>query len=123
VQLAKHLGAHVISTCSSHNVDFVRYLGRPFFLLLCSDLTLAVRVLLDIFGCCCIYLFVTLIAILTRCGLGADQIIDYKSTDFETELKGHEVDAVFDTIGGDTLNKVCAFSVVPPLRRPYLLVS
>lgn len=51
----------------------------------------------------CIY------GLLTHCYVGADQIIDYKSTDFETELKGHEVDAVFDTIGGDTLNKVRAF--------------
>jgi NADPH:quinone reductase-like Zn-dependent oxidoreductase len=32
-------------------------------------------------------------------GLGADQLIDYRSTDFAAELR--DVDVVFDTIGGD----------------------
>jgi len=35
--------------------------------------------------------------------LGADEIIDYKNQKFEEILKGY--DAVYDTIGGETLNK------------------
>ena len=36
-------------------------------------------------------------------GLGADQVIDYKSQNFEDLL--HDYDAVFDTIGGETYAK------------------
>ena len=36
-------------------------------------------------------------------GLGADQIIDYKSQNFEDLL--HDYDAVFDTVGGDTYRR------------------
>src|SRR5258708_9995069 len=54
IQLAKHLGARVISTTSTGNLDYVR-------------------------------------------GLGADQVIDYKPTDFTKVVNG--CDAVFDTVG------------------------
>ena len=36
-------------------------------------------------------------------GLGADQVIDYKATRFEAEAG--QVDAVFDTVGGETLER------------------
>jgi alcohol dehydrogenase len=36
-------------------------------------------------------------------GLGADQVIDYKSQNFEDLL--HNYDAVFDTVGGDTYRR------------------
>lgn len=42
--------------------------------------------------------------------LGADQVIDYHQQDFTQEL--HDLDAVFDTIGGETLTK--SFSVIKP---------
>lgn len=42
--------------------------------------------------------------------LGADQVIDYHTTDFSQEL--HDIDAVFDTIGGETLAK--SYSVIKP---------
>jgi NADPH:quinone reductase-like Zn-dependent oxidoreductase len=35
--------------------------------------------------------------------LGADQVIDYKTEDFEDIL--HDYDAVFDTVGGDTYKR------------------
>lgn len=37
--------------------------------------------------------------------LGADKIIDYKSQKFEDILEGHDYDAVFDTVGGDTYTR------------------
>jgi alcohol dehydrogenase len=42
--------------------------------------------------------------------LGADLVIDYRTSDFETVV--HDYDAVFDTLGGDTLNK--SFGVLKP---------
>src|SRR6266850_4561124 len=54
IQLAKHLGARVISTTSTANLGFVR-------------------------------------------DLGADEVIDYKTTDFTKVVKN--CDAVFDTVG------------------------
>ncbi|WP_125567177.1 NADP-dependent oxidoreductase [Companilactobacillus insicii] len=60
IQLLKHIGAHVVTTASSKNKEFLE-------------------------------------------DLGADEIIDYHDTDFSTVLSN--VDAVFDTIGGDTLEK------------------
>lgn len=36
-------------------------------------------------------------------GLGADDVIDYRAERFEEQVKG--VDAVFDTVGGDTLRR------------------
>lgn len=48
--------------------------------------------------------------------LGADEVIDYKSQDF-TEIL-HDYDAVFDTVGGDDLNKTLAV-----LKRGGIAVS
>jgi len=48
--------------------------------------------------------------------LGADEVIDYKKEMFEAKLKNF--DAVFDTIGGDTMEK--SFTV---LRKGGMLVS
>jgi len=36
-------------------------------------------------------------------GLGADEVVDYSSTRFEDQIRG--VDAVIDTVGGDTLER------------------
>lgn len=60
IQLAKHLGAHVATTSSAKNADFVR-------------------------------------------GLGADDVIDYRTQDFEKELSGY--DLVLDSLGGENLEK------------------
>lgn len=60
VQLAKHLGAKVITTVGAADRDFVA-------------------------------------------GLGADILIDYQTKAFEQEV--HDVDAVFDTVGGETTTK------------------
>lgn len=48
--------------------------------------------------------------------LGADQVIDYKNEDFEKLLK--DLDAVLDTVGGETTNK--SFSV---LKKGGVIVS
>ncbi|MDO2935002.1 NADP-dependent oxidoreductase [Paeniglutamicibacter sulfureus] len=60
IQLAKHLGAHVATTASAANADFVR-------------------------------------------SLGADEVIDYRSQDFEKGLSGY--DLVLDSLGGENLEK------------------
>jgi NADPH:quinone reductase-like Zn-dependent oxidoreductase len=60
IQLAKQLGAHVATTVSTNNKQFVQ-------------------------------------------GLGADDVIDYKTENFEDML--HDYDAVFDTVGGDTYKR------------------
>lgn len=60
IQLAKHLGAHVATTASAANVDWVRKLG-------------------------------------------ADEVIDYRTADFEQELR--DVDVVLDSLGGENLAK------------------
>jgi NADPH:quinone reductase-like Zn-dependent oxidoreductase len=60
IQLAKHLGAHVATTASGANADFVRELG-------------------------------------------ADEVIDYRTQDFETALSGYDV--VLDSVGGENLEK------------------
>jgi NADPH:quinone reductase-like Zn-dependent oxidoreductase len=60
VQLARWAGAHVITTASARNRDFLRELG-------------------------------------------ADEFIDYTTTRFEDVV--HDVDLVFDTVGGDTLQR------------------
>jgi len=70
MQLARHLGARVISTASAANHDYVR-------------------------------------------GLGADQLIDYRTQDF-TKLVGG-CDAVFDTVGGDVTER--SFAVLRPGGR------
>jgi alcohol dehydrogenase len=73
VQLAKHLGAHVTSTASTDDLDFVK-------------------------------------------SLGADEVIDYKTQKFEEIVK--DVDAVFDTAGGETAQKSLTV-----LRKGGILVS
>jgi NADPH:quinone reductase-like Zn-dependent oxidoreductase len=60
IQLAKHLGAHVATTASAANVDWVRKLG-------------------------------------------ADEVIDYRTADFEQELR--DVDVVLDSLGAENLAK------------------
>jgi NADPH:quinone reductase-like Zn-dependent oxidoreductase len=70
VQIAKHIGARVITTASANNHDYVRKLG-------------------------------------------ADQVIDYNKEDFTKVASG--VDAVFDTVGGDVVNR--SFAVLKPGGR------
>jgi alcohol dehydrogenase len=60
IQLAKHLSAHVTTTVSTNDKEFVQRLG-------------------------------------------ADQVIDYKTENFEDML--HDYDSVFDTVGGDTYKR------------------
>ena len=60
IGLAKHLGAHVFTTASAENHDYVRRLG-------------------------------------------ADEVIDYRKQDFTKVVKN--VDAVFDTVGGDVTTR------------------
>jgi NADPH:quinone reductase-like Zn-dependent oxidoreductase len=60
IQLARRARAHVITTASTRNFDFLLHLG-------------------------------------------ADEVIDYRSVRFEESV--HEVDVVFDTIGGETLKR------------------
>jgi NADPH:quinone reductase-like Zn-dependent oxidoreductase len=76
IQLAKHLGAKVITTASTGNVDYVR-------------------------------------------GLGADEVIDYKTTDFTKVVKN--CDAVFETVGGDTA--MHSFAVLKPGGRATFIAS
>ncbi len=76
IQLAKHLGARVITTASAANHA---YLGE----------------------------------------LGADQIIDYKATDFRKVVSN--VDAVFDTVGGDVAMQ--SFEVLKPGGRAAFIAS
>jgi len=73
VQFARWKGAHVISTASTNNVDFVR-------------------------------------------SLGAETVIDYTKKRVENEI--HDVDMVFDTVGGGALT-----SVWPALKRGGTLVT
>jgi len=70
VQVAKHIGARVITTASAVNHDYLRKLG-------------------------------------------ADQIIDYNKEDFTKVVSG--VDAVFETVGGDVVNR--SFAVLRPGGR------
>ncbi len=73
VQFARWKGAHVISTASTKNVDFVR-------------------------------------------SLGAETVIDYTKTRVENEI--HDVDLVYDTVGGEVLA-----TVWPTLKRGGTLVT
>jgi alcohol dehydrogenase len=61
IQLAKYLGAHVATTVSEKDKQFVK-------------------------------------------GLGADEIIDYKTQTFE-DLLSHDYEAVLDTVGGETYSR------------------
>lgn len=76
IQFAKHIGAKVITTTSTGNVDYVK-------------------------------------------SLGPDQVIDYKKDDF-TKL-GQTVDAVFETVGGETATK--SYSVLKPGGRAAFIAS
>ncbi len=76
IQLAKHIGARVITTCSTGNVDYVR-------------------------------------------SLGADQVIDYSTTDFTEVVK--DCDAVFETVGGDVATR--SFAVLKPGGRATFIAS
>src|SRR6202043_1762920 len=76
IQLAKHLGARVISTTSTANLGFVR-------------------------------------------DLGADEVIDYRTTDFTKVVKN--CDAVFDTVGGDVALR--SFAVLKPGGRAAFIAS
>ena len=73
IQLAKHLGAYVITTASSESTELVK-------------------------------------------GLGADEVIDYKTEDFRQKV--HSVDAVFDTVGGESNAK--AYEVI---KRGGIIVA
>ncbi|MCC6776239.1 MAG: NADP-dependent oxidoreductase [Hyphomicrobiales bacterium] len=76
VQLAKHIGAHVITTASAANHDYLRTLG-------------------------------------------ADEIVDYNSTDFTKTVTN--CDAVFDTVGGDVALR--SFAVLKPGGRAAFIAS
>ena len=76
VQVAKHIGARVITTASAANHDYLR-------------------------------------------SLGADQIIDYSKQDFTKVVSG--CDAVFDTVGGDVVNR--SFAVLRPGGRAAFIGS
>jgi len=76
IQLAKHIGARVITTASAPNHAYVRTLG-------------------------------------------ADEIIDYNAQDFSKVLSG--LDAVFDTVGGDTAAR--SFAVLKPGGRAAFIAS
>ena len=76
IQIAKHIGARVITTTSTANVDYVR-------------------------------------------GLGADQVIDYTKEDFSKIVSN--VDAVFETVGGDVAQK--SFAVVKSGGRAAFIAS
>jgi len=51
--------------------------------------------------------------------LGADEAIDYKASRFEKDIR--DVDVVFDTVGGDTLER--SWSVVKPGGRVITIAS
>src|SRR3954454_21061008 len=76
IQLAKHIGARVITTASAANAAYLR-------------------------------------------GLGADEVIDYNETDFTKAVKN--VDAVFDTVGGDVATR--SFAVLKPGGRAAFIAS
>jgi NADPH:quinone reductase-like Zn-dependent oxidoreductase len=76
IQLAKHIGARVITTASAPNHAYVRTLG-------------------------------------------ADEVIDYSAQDFSKVLAG--LDAVFDTVGGDTAAR--SFAVLKPGGRAAFIAS
>ncbi len=76
IQIAKHIGARVITTASAANHAYVR-------------------------------------------GLGADEVIDYRTEDFTRKVSG--CDAVFDTVGGNVaLN---SFAVLRPGGRAAFIAS
>jgi NADPH:quinone reductase-like Zn-dependent oxidoreductase len=76
IQLAKHIGARVITTASASNLPYLREIG-------------------------------------------ADEAIDYNTTDFTKAVKN--VDAVFDTVGGDVAMR--SFAVLKPGGRAAFIAS
>ncbi len=76
IQLAKAVGAYVITTASPRNHELLRTLG-------------------------------------------ADEVIDYHTTDFETTLS--DIDLVFDTMGGDVQRK--SYTVLKPDGRLVTILS
>jgi NADPH:quinone reductase-like Zn-dependent oxidoreductase len=76
IQLAKHIGARVVTTASAANHDYLR-------------------------------------------ALGADEVIDYTTQDFTTAAR--DVDAVFETVGGDVAMK--SFEVLRPGGRIAFIAS
>jgi NADPH:quinone reductase-like Zn-dependent oxidoreductase len=76
IQLAKHLGARVITTASAANLSYLR-------------------------------------------DIGADQVIDYNTTDFTTIVSN--CDAVFDTVGGDVATR--SFAVLKSGGRAAFIAS
>ena len=76
IQLARHLGARVITTASAANVAYLR-------------------------------------------GLGADDVIDYNTTDFTKAVR--DCDAVFDTVGGDVAAR--SFAVLKSGGRAAFIAS
>src|SRR5262245_30155662 len=76
IQLAKHLGARVITTASAANREYVLELG-------------------------------------------ADEVIDYRTTDFARAVSN--CDAVFDTVGGDVATR--SFAVLRPGGRAAFIAS
>ena len=76
IQLAKHLGARVITTASAANRDYLR-------------------------------------------ALGADEVIDYNTTDFTQAVKN--CDAVFDTVGGNVATR--SYAVLKPGGRAAFIAS
>lgn len=76
IQLAKYIGARVITTTSAANVAYVREIG-------------------------------------------ADEVIDYNKTDFTKAVSN--VDAVFETVGGDVATK--SFAVLKPGGRAAFIAS
>ncbi len=76
IQLAKHLGARVITTASAANHDYVH-------------------------------------------SLGADEVIDYNTTDFTLAVK--DCHAVFDTVGGEVAQR--CFAVLKPGGRAAFIGS
>lgn len=76
IQLAKHIGARVITTARAENHAYLRKLG-------------------------------------------ADEVIDYTTTDFTTVVKN--CDAVFETVGGDVATK--SFAVLKPGGRAAFIAS
>ncbi len=76
IQVARHIGARVVTTASAANRDYLR-------------------------------------------ALGADEVIDYNTTDFTTAVK--DCDAVFDTVGGDVATR--SFAVLKPGGRAAFIAS
>lgn len=70
VQIAKHVGATVVATCSARNIDYVK-------------------------------------------GLGADEVVDYRATDFAEAVR--DVDMVYETVGGTVYER--SFKTLKPGGR------